>query len=121
EAAENREQDEDQHDHPERDRSSGSRTPVEGGRAHALERHAACLRDASDNPLRAREQPRPVLTLAEERRHELAARLAGGAVRDPLLEVVADFDADLPLLQREHDEDAVVLALAADAAAVVLE
>ena len=49
------------------------------------------------------------------------ARFAGEAVGDPLLELVADLDPDLALLEREHDQQAVVLALVADAAAVILE
>ena len=35
--------------------------------------------------------------------------------------VVADLDPDLPFLERQHDQQAVVLALVADAAAVILE
>ena len=54
-------------------------------------------------------------------RHDLAAGFAGEAVGDPLLEVVADLDFDAPLLDREQDEQAVVLALLADAAPVILE
>ena len=61
---------------------------------HAVERHAAALRDAADDALRAREQPRAVAAGPEVRRHVLAARFAGEAVRDPLFEVVADFDFD---------------------------
>ena len=51
----------------------------------------------------------------------VAARLAGEAVGDPLLEAVADLDPDASLLERQQDQQAVVLALLADAAAVVLE
>ena len=51
----------------------------------------------------------------------LAARFAGESVRDPLLEPVPDLDPDLPLLDREEDQQPVVLLLVADAAAVVLE
>src|SRR5436190_762050 len=55
------------------------------------------------------------------RKHVLAARFPGEAVGDPLLESVADFDPHLALVEREQNEQAVVLSLLADAAAVILE
>jgi hypothetical protein len=79
------------------------------------------LRDPSDDPLGAGAQPFAVLSVPEERRHHLTARLAGEAVGDPLLEVVPDLDPDAPLLQREQDQEAVVLALLSNAFAVVRE
>ena len=86
-----------------------------------VQRDVAALRDPPDDPRRAGEQARAVAAAPELRRHELAAGLAGEAVGDPLLEAVADLDPDPPLLDRDEDQQAVVLALVADAAAVILE
>src|SRR5262249_36229781 len=62
-----------------------------------------------------------VSTLAEPRRHVLAARFAGVTVGDEFLEAVPDLDADLAFLQREHDQQAVVLTLLTDSSTMVLE
>ena len=90
-------------------------------RSDTLERDAAALGDASDDALGAGAQPCTVLTVPEERGHDLAARLAGEAVRDPLLQVVADFHPHPPFLECQQNQQAVVLALLADALAVVRE
>ena len=65
--------------------------------------------------------PAPYRPLRNSGSMYVARRLAGEAVGDPRLEAVADLDPDAALLQRHHDQQAVVLALLADAAAVVLE
>ena len=51
----------------------------------------------------------------------LAAGFAGKPVGDELLEVVADFDPHLPVVDGQQDQQPVVLAALADAAAAVLE
>ena len=51
----------------------------------------------------------------------LADRLSGDAVGDDCLDPVADLDPDPAILDRDEDEDAVVLALATDTLAAVLE
>ena len=66
-------------------------------------------------------RPRPYAAVAELRHHVLAARFAGKSIGDPLLEPVADLHPDFPLLDRQENQQPVVLALVADAAAVVLE
>jgi hypothetical protein len=88
---------------------------------HVLQFDAAPLGNAVDDPGRAGEQARRVVAVAELRPHHLANRLAGEAVGDELLEVVADLDAHLAFLERDHDQCAVVLALVPDPAAAVLE
>ena len=52
----------------------------------------------SMTPRRAGQQPLAVLALPEVRRHHLAAGLAGEAVGDDALEVVADLDPDLAVV-----------------------
>ena len=95
---------------------------VAAARRTPVERDAAALRDAADDARRAGEQARAVAAArGTAGAMYLAAGLAGEAVGDPLLEAVADLDSDAPLLDREQDQQAVVLALLADAAAVVLE
>src|SRR6185295_13031408 len=95
--------------------------PRRRGLRHVLERDAAALGDAVDDPRRAREQPGAVVAAAELRRDHLPDGLAGEAVSDELLERVADLDVDAPVLHRDDDEEAVVLALDADPLAAVLE
>ena len=51
----------------------------------------------------------------------LTTGLAGKPVGDELLEVIADFDPDLPIVDGQEDEQPVVLAALADAASAVLE
>src|SRR5262249_31370500 len=87
---------------------------------YAVERDASLLGDALDDARRAHEQAPAESSRGEVRRHH-AARFAGEAVGDELLEVVADFDLDAPLLHREENQQPVVLALLSDAAAAVLE
>ena len=55
-------------------------------------------------------EPGAVVALPESRRHLLADRLAGEAVGDELLQVVADLDLNLAILDRDEHEQAVVLA-----------
>ena len=66
------------------------------GHAHAVERDAAasarCGRRSASVPA---SRPGAVSPVPEVRRHDLAAGLAGEAVGDALLEVVADLDPDL--------------------------
>ena len=87
----------------------------------ALQRDVASFGDPADNAGGAGAQSLAVVTRPERRHHDLAAGFSREPVGDPLLEAVADLDPDLPLLEREQDQQAVVLALLADAAAVVLE
>src|SRR5262249_42655687 len=113
---------EDQQDHPPRNLVAAARGRRERPwRADAVERHVAPLRDAPDDALDAGDEPRTVSAAAELRYHHLTARLARESVRDPLLERVADFDPDLVLLDRDENQQAVVLALLPDPLAVILE
>ena len=67
---------------------------------HIGQRDAAPLGDALNDPRRARPAgPRRNRPLAKRRQHRLADRLAREAVGDELLEAVADFDPDAPLLR----------------------
>ncbi len=91
------------------------------GHRYAGERDAAALRDPSDDARDACEQPWAVLASREIRRHVVTADLAGIPVSDELLEVVADFGPHSAILHRQQHEQAVVLALVADAAAAILE
>ena len=75
-----------------------------GFRPDALQRHVAPLRDARNDAGDAGEQPGAVRAAAELRRHVLPADLAGKTVGDELLEVVADFDPDLAIVDREQHE-----------------
>ena len=79
------------------------------------------MRDAADDPLDPGPQAGTVAAGAEFGRHHLPNRLAGIAVGDPLFQAVADLNRDAALVQSEEDEQAVVLALLADAAPVVFE
>ena len=80
-----------------------------------LRRSASTMRDTPAS------SPAPYSPLPKLRRHVLAAGFAGEAVGDELLEVVADFDPHLSILDGQQDQQAVVLAVLADAAAAVLE
>src|SRR5581483_10780253 len=121
-AADDQYDDEDEQNDPEGHRRAAVRAPDGALRdPHAVERHAARLRDAADDAFGAREQPGAEAPGAELRRHRLARRLAGVAVGDELLEAVADLDPHLVFLDRDEDQQAVVLALLADAASAVLE
>ena len=71
--------------------------------------------------VRAGEQPLPVLALTKRREDRFTDRLAGKAVGHESFEAVADFDPDLAILDRDDDQQAVVLAAIADAPSVVLE
>src|SRR5206468_514511 len=88
---------------------------------HAVEGDVTNLRDAPDQAQYAGFESTAIVALFEGRHHELTARLARVPVGDDLFEVVADLDPDAPLLEREQDENAVVLALVADPAPAVLE
>src|SRR3954464_3934322 len=76
---------------------------------HALESNATSPGDPLNHPRRSSEQPGAVLTVAEGRQHRLPDRVAGKAVRDELLEPVADLNPDAALPHGEDDKDAVVL------------
>jgi len=119
-APDDQEDDDQQDDRPERKPACLTPGPLTRD-PDPFERDAAPLRDPSGDAFGAREKSRAVLPLAEQRRHELADRFAGEAVGDPLLELVPDLDFDLPLLDRDDDQQAVVPAAFADAAPVVLE
>ena len=58
----------------------------------------------ADDALHAGQQPGAVVALPELRRHVVAADLAGEAVGDELLEVVADLDPHPPVLDGHQDE-----------------
>src|SRR6185436_3679398 len=79
------------------------------------QRDAASLGDALNHARRAGEQARSVALLTKGREHQLPNRLAREAVRDELLEVVSHLDAHAAVLDRQHDQRAVVLALLPDA------
>src|SRR5688572_7987712 len=79
------------------------------------------FRDPIHQPRDARYQALAVLALAKERHHVEAADLAGEAVGDELLQLVADLDPHLPVGDGHDHQQPVVLALLADAAAAVLE
>ena len=68
----------------------------------------------------AGEQARAVLALAEPR-HIASRIVCRRSRRSRILEPVADLDPDLAILDRHDDQQAVVLAALADAAAAVLE
>src|SRR5207302_1115790 len=86
-----------------------------------VEGDAARLRDTADHARRADQQALAVSAVAELRDHVLAARFSRKSIRDEFFEAVADFDPDAALLEREQDQQAVVLPLVADALAAVLE
>src|SRR5262249_23106719 len=88
---------------------------------HVGQRDAALLGDAGDDAGRAREQPGAELAVPERGHDDGADRLAGEAVGDELLEVVAGFDPDRAVVDRGDDEDAVVPAALADPLAAILE
>src|SRR5262249_46731257 len=114
----------DDEDDPEQraDRETAARTgsPPRGLDGHVWHDDAAPFRDAVDERGRSREQALAVAALAELRPDDVA-NFAGEAVRDDALEAVADLDAERAILHGDDDEDAVVLALVADAASAVLE
>ena len=88
---------------------------------HIRQRDVAALRDSRDDARGARAQAGAVIAGAKRRDHHEPARLAGEPVGDPLFELVTDLDPHLAFLEREHDQQAVVLALVADSLAVILE
>src|SRR6185295_17697327 len=113
------------------DDENGNRDPARQGvaalarhlarHAHAFERDAATLRDAANDAFSTGAQSLAVAAVTKVRRHDLAARLAREAVGDPLLQVVADLNLRAALLDREQDQQAVVLPLLPDPFAVVGE
>ena len=90
-------------------------------RSHALDGHVPALSDPCDKARNSRQNAGAVRAPPELRRHELSAGFAGESVGDELLQVVADLDPDLPIRDGHHDQETVVLAALADAAAAVLE
>src|SRR4030095_2215963 len=78
------------------------------GWTNTLQGDIAALGDPADDALRACEQSLAVLAASERRRHGVATPLAGEAVGDERLELVADFNAHPPVLDRhEHTQPAV--------------
>src|SRR4029453_12460428 len=120
-AADNEDEDEDHDDRPERNRRALRLASQRSRRAHAVQRDVPPLRDATDEAFGAGQQARAVPSVAEFRRHHLAARLAGKAGGDESLEAVAHFDLHATLFQRQQDQQPVVLALLPDAPSLVLE
>src|SRR5688572_31626780 len=92
-----------------------------GGWRYSLQRDVASFGNPADDARHAGEQARAIVASAELRRHLFPADLAGEAVGDEFLEVVSDLHPDFPVLDGEQNEQPVVLALLADAAAAVLE
>src|SRR5687768_358964 len=86
-----------------------------GGRWHFRDRRAPLVRDALNEPRRARQHASGVVAATEFGQHLLPDHVAGVPVIDELLERVADFDAHLALVARHQHEQAVVRALLADA------
>ena len=117
--------DEEQHEHDDGPWDRKARVAITLARAPRrdvlAQRLALPFGDAGRQPLTAGEQPAAVVPLLEIRHHRLPAGLAAEAVGDVGLEAVADFDPHLPVVHGEQHEQAVVLALDADAAAGVLE
>ena len=79
------------------------------------------VRDAVDDARRAGEKARAVRPFRNCGTMYWRLVSPANPIRDPRLEPVPDLDPDLPLLDREEDQQPVVLPLLADAAAVVLE
>src|SRR5439155_40016 len=121
EPADDENRDEQYEDCRELNRRAAALRPPLGRRAHAFERHVPRLGKTGDDTRRPGAQTGAVLAAAEFGDDVLAAGFAGEAVRDPFLEPVADLDPDLPLLERDQNQQAVFLLFVADAAAVVLE
>ena len=114
------EQHDEEHDDPvERDRVSRRLRRLR--HPDAGDGHVPIGGDALDDARGAGQQPLAVLALTEVGRHHLAAGLAGEPVGDDALEVVAHLHPHLAVVDRQQDEQAVVLALRADAAPAVLE
>src|SRR4029079_16815525 len=116
----------DEDDDPEEEVERESARPrVAARRLRALDRHvrdgdAALLADAIDDLGRAAHQPLAGLPLPEFR-PDGVAHFAGEAVGDQLLERVADLKPQRAIVHRDDDQQAVVLAFVANAAAPVLE
>src|SRR5262249_23670244 len=87
----------------------------------AFKGNVPALRDAADDTFGTDSQPVPVAAVAKFRNHVLTTGLSGEPIRDPLLELVPDFDPNLPFTKGEQDQQAVVLALLTDPTTVVLE
>ena len=66
-------------------------------------------------------RPAPYCPCRKAGRMALANRLSGEAVGHESLEAVSDLDPDLAVLDRDDNQQAVVLAALADAAALILE
>src|SRR5262249_60076021 len=81
----------------------------------------ASPRDATSDPGGAGQQARAVPPVLEFGHHVVAAGFTCEPVRDPLLELVTDLDPYAPLVERQQDQQAVVLPLVADAASAILE
>src|SRR4030095_1104559 len=91
------------------------------GRTNTLKGDIAALGDPADDALRACEQSLAVLAASERRRHVVATRLAGEAVGDERLELVADFNAHPPVLDRHENQQPVVATALANPPTAVLE
>src|SRR4051812_322373 len=116
----------DQHQQPEDDRAPWQpghrdRPARDARRGNVGDRDVALLADAVDDAGRPVEQSLAVGVPLERRRNRFADGLPGEPVGDDPFEVIADLDLDLAVVDRDQDEQAVVLALVADAAAPVLE
>ena len=79
---------------------------------------AGVLRDDIRDP-RGHQRYRAVVVILPEQRDRLAAKASDLAVGQNRLQAVADFDAVLPVLHRQQDQDSVVGGLAADAPLLV--
>ena len=112
---------EDQQDDPEGYRRLPARPRNRTRRRHACKADVSTLCDSPDQSLDTRLQPCTVTACPEFRRHHQPDRLARVAVRDPLLEAIPDFDLDATLLDRDQNEQSVVLVLVTDPSTVVLE
>ncbi len=82
--------------------------------------HTAAFGDPLRHAVGAINKPAAVVAVAEELRHR-AAGGAGETVGDEPFESVSGLDPHLAVVDRQHEQRAIVLALHADALAVVLK
>ena len=95
-------------------------TPAAARGGNVWHAHAALVGDALNQRGRAGQQPRAVLLLAEIRPDDVAD-FTGEAVRDDVFEAVADLEAQRAILDRDDNQQPVVLVFVADPAAAVFE
>ena len=88
---------------------------------HVLQLHTAPLGDAADDACRPGKKAAAVLSLAKLRQDRFSNRFPGEAVGDEPFKAVSDLDPDFAILDRDDDQEPVVLPTLADAPPLVLE